>query len=97
MSEVRAIRERHLWIALVAVLATSMAWLAAVNLVLILHAWSGSFPVTVRVVRVLLRVAVSMIGQSGPLIPAGLAVWPTVALLLATPGPRRHESGATHA
>jgi hypothetical protein len=83
-------RERHAWIAVTAVLATSMAWLAAVNTALLVGAYAGQLSDWVVVMRALLRVALHAGRPGGPVALAALVV---AALTLAAALPRRARAG----
>jgi peptidoglycan/LPS O-acetylase OafA/YrhL len=73
-------RERHAWIAVTAVLATAMAWLATLSLVLLVNVYSGHFPEVCIVLGALARAALAL-GRTGW--PAGLAALAIAGFLLA--------------
>ena len=72
MTDRGGLRERHLWVAVTAVLATALAWLATVSLVLLVNAYGGRFPEVVIVLRAMTRAALAL-GRLG---------WPAAAALL---------------
>lgn len=74
--------ERTAWITAVAVLATSLAWLAAVNVAWLVHAWMTRTPAVQAAARALLRVAARTLGH-GPALIAALATVVVVAVLAA--------------
>ena len=80
MTDCGRLRERQLWIAVTAVLATALAWLATVNFVLLLNVYRGRFPEVIVVLRALARAALVLGRSGGPAAPAALA---TAGLLLA--------------
>ena len=63
-------RERQAWIAAVAILATSLAWLAAIDLVLLLAAHGRGLEAVLAVLRVMLKVARTLVEHSLPVVPA---------------------------
>jgi hypothetical protein len=73
-------RERQRWIAVTALLATSLAWLATVPLVLLLNVYGARFPEALAVLRALARAALAL-GHSGG--PETLAVLVVSGALLA--------------
>jgi hypothetical protein len=79
-------RERLMWTAAVAILATSLAWLAVVNFALILSAHGANFSAAWLVVRTIARVAWALISKAWPLVPAAAAA--AALILLATSAPR---------
>jgi hypothetical protein len=90
------LRERHAWIAVTAVLATALAWLATVSLVVVVNAYGGRAPEVLVVLRALARAAL-LLGRAGW--PAILAALVTAGFLLALalrPGARM-ERKARHA
>ena len=80
MTDHGRVRERRLWIAVTAVLATALAWLATLSLVLLLNVCGGRFPEVFVVLRVLARAALAL-GRSGG--PAAAAAMAAAGLLLA--------------
>jgi hypothetical protein len=82
MSELVTRRERTAWIVAVAVLATSLCWLAAVNLAWLAHAFVAPSPAILAVARTLLRVAVHALTR-GPSLVVGSAFVIVVAVLAA--------------
>jgi hypothetical protein len=90
------VRERQLWIAVTAVLATALAWLATVNLVLLVNGYVGRFPETFVVLRALVHTALLLAGIGGP---ALLAAFATAGFLfaLALRSGTRPERRARHA
>ncbi len=75
-------RERAAWIAAVAVLATSLAWLTAVNLAWLAHAWLADSPRHHALARAILRAAAAGLGH-GPVLVAVIASLVAAALLVA--------------
>ena len=57
-------RERHVWIAVTAVLATSLAWLSTVIVVLAANVCAARCPEVVAVLRATVRAALA-VGQVG--------------------------------
>jgi hypothetical protein len=89
------LRERHAWIAVTAVLATALAWLATVSLVLLANAYGGRAPEVLVVMKALAHAAL-LLGRAGW--PAMLAALACAGLLLALalrPG-MRMERKARH-
>lgn len=80
MTKVQVVRERHVWIAVTAVLATSLAWLATVDLLWLASTQALRFPEALAVLRALSRAALA-IGRLGG--PAALAALVGAGLLLA--------------
>jgi hypothetical protein len=76
----RIVRERHVWIAVTAVLATSLAWLATANLVWLASTRTTRVPEALAVLRALSHAALA-VGRLGG--PAALAALAAAALLLA--------------
>jgi 4-amino-4-deoxy-L-arabinose transferase-like glycosyltransferase len=74
------LRERQLWIAVTAVLAAALAWLATVNLGLLVNGLVGRYPETFVVLRALAHAAL-LLGRVGG--PALLAASVTAGFLLA--------------
>jgi hypothetical protein len=66
------VRERHVWIAVTAVLVTSQAWLAATGLALLASGHAARFPEALAVLRALSH-AVLAVGRVG-------APWALIAL-----------------
>jgi hypothetical protein len=89
-------RERHVWIAVTAILATSLAWLAAASLLLLSHAYLGHFPEVLAVLRALAR-ATLVLGRLGwPIALAALAASGLLFALTERRAPRLERS-ARHA
>jgi hypothetical protein len=89
-------RERHVWIAVTAVLTTSLAWLAVASLVLLSHAYLGHFPEALAVLRALARAAL-VLGRLGwPVVLAALAAGGLLFALIERRAPRLERS-ARHA
>jgi hypothetical protein len=90
------LRERQLWIAVTAVLATALAWLATVHLVLLVNLYSGRFPEVFVVLRALMR-ATLLLGRVGwPALLVALAISGFLLALALRPGARMERS-ARHA
>ena len=88
MTNADIVRERHVWIAVTAVLATSLAWLATASLVLLASTHATRVPEALAVLRALSR-AVLAVGRLGG--PAALAALAGAAILLAAAlHPGRH-------
>ena len=99
MTRERAVRERHVWIAVTAVLATSLAWLTVVSLAVATGACTRHFPEALAVLRALPRVALAVGRLGGPAALAALAALAGAVILIAVvldPG-RRPERRAHHA
>jgi hypothetical protein len=80
MTRADVVRERQVWIAVTAVLATTAAWLATVSIALLVDANGSRAPELFAVLRALLRAALAL-GRIGW--PAGLAALAGTGLLLA--------------
>jgi hypothetical protein len=80
LTKADVVRERHVWIAVTAVLATSLAWLVAVDLVWLASTLVTRFPEALAVSRALSRAALA-VGRLGG--PAALAALAVAGLLLA--------------
>ena len=96
MTDAGVVRERHVWIAVTAVLATSLAWLATVDVVLLASTRVAFAPETLAVLRALSHAALAVGRFGGPAALAALAV----AGLLLGPALRsgtRRERRARHA
>jgi hypothetical protein len=90
-------RERQVWIAAVAVFATSLAWLAAIDLAWLAHAWVARMPAVRAVARALFRVVWWGLGH-GPLAVVTLAaVAVLVVLAVAIREGGRLDGGVRHA
>jgi len=74
MSRGRVLRERYFWIGAVAVLATSLVWLATIDIVLLLRASSVQAPAAFVLAKALARAALLVVQRCAWLIPAMLAV-----------------------
>ncbi|MBI5709397.1 MAG: hypothetical protein HZC42_03710 [Candidatus Eisenbacteria bacterium] len=98
MTDSRMARERVAWIAVVAVLATSLAWLAVIDLVLLAGAYGHRLPEVFVVARALLRAGRLLVTQGWPGTPAALIVWTGLGAvaLAARPG-ALSRSGLGHA
>ena len=96
MTDRGRLRERHAWIAVTAVLATALAWLATLSLVLLVNAYGGRAPEVLVVLGALARAAL-LLGRAGW--PATLAALATAGLLLALAlrSGARMEGKARHA
>jgi len=92
----RAVRERHVWIAVTAVLATSLAWLTVVSLAVATGACTRHFPEALAVLRALPRVALAVGRLGGPAALAALAGAVILIAVVLHPG-RRPERRAHHA
>jgi hypothetical protein len=92
----RAVRERHVWIAVTAVLATSLAWLTVVSLAVATGACTRHFPEALAVLRALPRVALAVGRLGGPAALAALAGAVILIAVVLDPG-RRPERRAHHA
>ena len=96
MTDTGRLRERQLWIAVTAVLATALAWLATLSLVLLVDVYGGRFPEVFVVLRAMTRAALAL-GRSGwPAAPAALATAGLLFALAWRPG-ARVERKARHA
>ena len=73
MTKGRLLRERYVWVGAVAVLATSLVWLATIDIVLLLRASSAGAPAAWVLARALARAALLVIQRCWPLVPATLA------------------------
>lgn len=96
MTRERAVRERHVWIAVTAVLATSLAWLTVVSLAVATGACTRHFPEALAVLRALPRVALAVGRLGGPAALAALAGAVILIAVVLDPG-RRPERRAHHA
>jgi hypothetical protein len=96
LTDTGRLRERQLWIAVTAVLATALAWLATLSLVLLANAYCGRLPEVLVLLRALARAALAL-GRSGGLAaPAALAA-AGLLLVLALRSGTRSERQARHA
>jgi hypothetical protein len=75
MSDRFPTRERVFWVVLVAVLATSLAWLAAVSAALAVQAFAPETARALVVFRVLFRAAMLVVQQGWALVPAAIILW----------------------
>jgi hypothetical protein len=90
------LRERQLWIAVTAVLATALAWLATLSLVLLVNAYRDGFPEVFVVLQAMTRAAL-LLGRVGwPLLLAALATAGFLLAIALRPGARM-ERKARHA
>ena len=96
MTRVETVRERHVWIAVTAVLATSLAWLTVVSLAVATGACTRHFPEALAVLRALPRVALAVGRLGGPAALAALAGAVILIAVVLDPG-RRPERRAHHA
>lgn len=82
MTRTVVLRERHAWIAAVAVLAVSLAWLAALDVVLLTGLrWAG-WPALATVGRALGHALQAVLRQTGPVawaLPSAVAATATLA------------------
>jgi hypothetical protein len=90
------VRERHVWIAVTAVLATSLAWLATVDLVVLASTHATCAPEALAVLRALARAILAVGRLGGPAALAALAVAGLLLALALRPG-RQTEGSARHA
>jgi len=98
MNERHILRERQVWIAVVAALATTTAWLGILNLALLAMAHSAAWSGFWVLAKALARAAVLALQHGVALVPMGLAAVALVALLaLALGRERRREGGVRHA
>jgi hypothetical protein len=79
-------RERQVWIAVTAVLATALAWLAALSLVLVVNAYAGRVPDFVVALPALGHALLSLTRASGPVALTAVAA---AGLTLAAALPHR--------
>ena len=96
MTDTGRLRERQVWIAVTAVLATALAWLATLSLVLLANAYGGRLPEVLVVLRALARAAVALGRSGGPAAAAALAGAGLLLVLAWRPGARA-EREARHA
>jgi hypothetical protein len=96
MTSTEIVRERHVWIAVTAVLATSLAWLTVVSLAVATGACTRHFPEALAVLRALPRVALAVGRLGGPAALAALAGAVILIAVVLDPG-RRPERRAHHA
>ena len=96
MTDRGRLRERHAWIAVTAVLATALAWLATLSLVLLVNVYGGRFPEVCIVLRALGRTALLLGGAGWPAMLAAL-VTAGFLLALALRSGSRSERKARHA
>jgi hypothetical protein len=73
MTSERILRERQLWIAIVAILVTASAWLALIDAALLLRAVGPDLGDVVVVIRVVARTILSFVALTKPLIVAAAA------------------------
>ena len=98
MTETTRVRERQVWIALVAILATSMAWLLVINVMLVMRGHAVALPTAFVVARTLFRAMFLIARQSWPIFVAAVLGWSLIAVLAsAMLQSRRLEEGARHA
>jgi hypothetical protein len=95
LTETDTMRERHVWIAVTAVLATSLAWLATASLLWLASTHAGRVPEALAVLRALSRAVLAVGRLGGPLAlaaPAGAAILLAAALRAGrhAPGRVRH-------
>ena len=96
MTKADVVRERHVWIAVTAVLATSLAWLATVDLVVLASAHASRLPEALAVLRALSRAALAVGRLGAPAAVAALAVAGLLLALALRPGTRT-EGRTRHA
>ena len=96
MTKADVVRERHVWVAVTAVLATSLAWLAIVSLALVAGAWADHFPGALVVLRALGHAAVAVGRLGGPTALAALAGAASLLTAMLRTG-RQAERRARHA
>ena len=82
MIESPSVRERHAWIAVVAVLATSLGWLAAIGSVLAVRAFAVREPASWVAVRAVWRVMINLLQHSPAALPAVLLAVGIAGLLI---------------
>ena len=82
MTQVEMLRERGLWIAAVAVLVTSTAWLALVTTALLLRGSALEPSAAFVAGRALVRVALLLVRHSWRILPTVLLVPALLALLV---------------
>jgi hypothetical protein len=83
-------RERHVWIAVTAVLATSLLWLGAASVVLLAGACGNCLPGAVAVLRAVGHAALAAGRLGWPVLLAALAS--TILLLAATLRPAKQPA-----
>jgi len=86
LTDTGRLRERHAWIAVTVGLATALAWLATVSLVLLVNAYGCRFPEACIVLRALARVALLLGGAGWPAMLAALATAGFLLALVLRPG-----------
>jgi hypothetical protein len=90
------LRERQLWIAVTAVLATALAWLTTIHFVLLVNVYGGRFPEVFAVLRALAHTALALGRCGGLATPAALAA-AGLLLVMALRSGTRSERQARHA
>jgi hypothetical protein len=86
-------RERQGWIAAVAVLSTSLVWLAALNLALLARSHADQWPALLAVLRAVFKAARMVAEQGLPLALLGGFVVVVTVLALIAPRPVADERG----
>lgn len=94
MNDLARSRERVLWIAVVAVLATSMTWLAAVAAVVTVQSHSPALAPTFAILHAITHVAMALYVRSLPLL--SLAVVGGMMLAFAVRRRTIRSRGARH-
>jgi hypothetical protein len=90
--------ERIAWMTAVAVLATSLCWLAAIDAVMLAHRLGAESSVAWALVRALGKSVLALLAHAWPtLVAAALAVAALWALLHAPRGHGALEEGVRHA
>jgi hypothetical protein len=98
MTETTRVRERYAWIAAVAVLATSMAWLSMINVAIVLRGHAVELPTAFVIAKTLVRAMVLIARQGWPVWVASVLAWSLIAVVAsAMLQGRRWEEGARHA
>jgi len=94
MNERRIMRERAFWIALVAVLATSMLWLAAIAVFEAVHFHGADLAPVFTLLRVMSHVSLLLMPRLLPLL--SLAALGAMMLMLAARRRTEPNRGTTH-
>jgi hypothetical protein len=85
-------RERTLWIALVSVLATALAWTATIAGLALVHFDTSSFAPAIAVARALVHVLLAVASHTWPLLPLAIVGGMMIALVLRRPGAIRERT-----
>ena len=88
LTKADVVRERHAWIAVTAVLATSLAWLATVDLLLLASTHAARFPEALAVLRAVSHAALAVGRFGGPEALAALVAAGALLALALRPGTR---------